>query len=145
MGGKVYKIPEKTRSCVPYILNSALPKLKIPGNCTFSGGQIPMWVLFKFFEIAFFWKCFMCTFLRKVIYLVFLRFSYKTTAPKLTILTHDFLYCKGAEFGRLNWKCNGKTNLMQNWLIYHSVYIISKFKYWTTPTQEFAPLKMWNF
>ena len=67
MGGKVYKIQEKTRSCVPYILNSALAKWKIPGNCTFSGGQILMWVLFKIFEIAFFWKCFMCTFLRKVI------------------------------------------------------------------------------
>ena len=102
LGGKVYKIPEKSRSCVPYILNSALVNLKIPGNCTFSGGKILMWVLFKIFEIAFFWKCFMCTFLRKVIYLVFLRFSYKTTAPKLTILTHDFLCCKGAEFGRLN-------------------------------------------
>ena len=87
---------------MPYISNSALAKLKIPGYCTFAGGQIPMWVLFKIFEIAFFWKCFMCTFLRKVIYLVFLRFSYKMTAPKLTILTHDFLCRKGAEFGRLN-------------------------------------------
>ena len=151
-------------------MNSALGKLKIPGNFTFSGGQISMWVLFnifeiaffwkcfmctfirkviysvflrssykttapkltilihdflccKIFEIAFFWKCFMCTFLRKVIYLVFLRFSYKTTTPKLTILTHDFLCCKGAEFGRLNWKCNRKTNLMQN---YESMYI----KWW---------------
>ena len=48
-----------------------------------------MWVLFNIFEIAFFWKCFMCTFIRKVIYPVFLRSSYITTAPKLTILTHD--------------------------------------------------------
>ena len=102
MGGKVYKIPEKSRSYERYILNSALGKLKIPGNCTFSGGQISMWVLFNIFEIAFFWKCFMCTFIRKVIYLVFLRSSYKTTAPKLTILTHDFLCCKGEEFGRFN-------------------------------------------
>ena len=56
----------------------------------------------QYFEIAFFWKCFMCTYIRKVIYPVFLRSSYITTAPKLTILTHDFLCCKGAEFGRLN-------------------------------------------
>ena len=82
MGGKVYKIPDKSRSCVLYILNSALVKLKIPGNWTFSGEQIPMWVLFRIFEIAFFWKYFMCTFIRRVIYLVFLRSSYLLTWKK---------------------------------------------------------------
>ena len=59
----------------------------------------------------------MCTFIRKVNYPVFYRSAYKTTAPKLIILTHDFLCCKGAEFGRLNWKCNRKTSLMQNYEI----------------------------
>ena len=40
-------------------------------KCHIFRGQIPMWVSFYIFEITFFWKFFMCTFIRKVIQLVF--------------------------------------------------------------------------
>ena len=40
-------------------------------KCHIFRGQIPMWVSFNIFEITFFWKFFMCTFIRKVIQLVF--------------------------------------------------------------------------
>ena len=73
-----------------------------------------MWVLFNIFEIAFFWKCFI-----KVIYPVFLWSSYKTTAPKLTILTHDFLCSKGAEF----MKHIVKTHFYVVFLLLHPAFI----------------------
>ena len=125
--------------------HSALSKLKIPRNFTFSGGQIPKWVLFnvkimrlctqngKLINFALnwsshcifneaFWILHPCNIGNHVLIWSTLVQSFYIK----TLKTQD----KSLSWWKYTWSTSRKM-LFQ--------------KYWMTPTWEFAPLKMFNF